>query len=56
MPGLIDSTQGLEYGTGLVWLDGGLGGPGETNPPSNNMITETGLEMVTETDEFMVTE
>jgi hypothetical protein len=56
VPGLIDSTQGLEYGSGLNWLEGGLGGPGEVNPPSSEMITEAGIEMVTEADEFMVTE
>ncbi len=29
MPGLINSTTGLAFGTGLIWLRGGLGGPGE---------------------------
>ncbi len=29
MPGLIDSPTGLAFGTGLIWLRGGLGGPGE---------------------------
>lgn len=56
MPGLIDSTSGLEYGAGLNWLEGGLGGPSFDNPPSTEMVTETGLEMVTEADDFMVTE
>lgn len=56
MPGLIDSSTGLSFGEGLVWLDGGLGGPGFVDPPSGIMITETGIDMVTETNEFMVTE
>ncbi len=29
MPGLVNSTTGLTFGTGLIWLPGGLGGPGE---------------------------
>ena len=31
MPGLIDSTEGLTYGTGLIF-ETGLGGAGLTNP------------------------
>ena len=33
MPGLIDTNVGLagSVGMGLIWLPGGLGGPGETN-------------------------
>lgn len=32
MPGLIDNDQGLVYGTGLIWLTGGLGGDGTSGP------------------------
>jgi hypothetical protein len=59
MPGLIDATTGLEYGTGLNWLDGGLGTPGLTNPvilPETLMATEDGDAMITEGDDPMVTE
>ena len=56
MPGLIDSDTGLTFGTGLIWLEGGLGGPGLTPPPSDTMETEAGVEMLTETGEFMITE
>lgn len=56
MPGLIDSNTGLMFGEGLVWLDGGLGGPGFDAPPSTAMITETGIDMATETGDIMVTE
>ena len=59
MSGLIDSTTGLEYGTGLNWLNGGLGTPGLTNPvilPNTTMVNESGTTMVTETDVVMVTE
>ena len=33
MSGLIESDQGLAYGTGLIWLYGGLGGEGLVDPP-----------------------
>ena len=56
MPGLIDSDTGLAFGTGLIWLDGGLGGPGFDNPPSDTMETEGGVEMITEGGDFMITE
>lgn len=56
MPGLIDSDTGLMFGEGLTWLDGGLGGPGFDVPASDVMITETGIDMVTEDGQFMVTE
>jgi hypothetical protein len=56
MPGLIDSDTGLVFGDGLIWLEGGLGGPGLTPPPSDTMETEAGVEMLTETGEFMITE
>ncbi len=39
MPGLINSTDGLMYGSGLNWLEGGLGDPGLVNPPSNSIVT-----------------
>ncbi len=59
MPGLIDSTTGLEYGAGLNWLDGGLGEPGLTNPviiPESTMITEAADVMITEAGDTMITE
>lgn len=59
MPGLIDSTTGLEYGTRLNWLNGGLGEPGLDNPqplPEINMISEGSDTMITETSDIMVTE
>lgn len=28
MSGLIDDDDGLKFGTGLIWLSGGLGGAG----------------------------
>lgn len=31
MGGLIDTDTGLTFGDGLIWLDGGLGGPGLGN-------------------------
>lgn len=56
MPGLIDSDTGLAFGGSLIWLDGGLGGPGLDDPDSDVMETEGGVDMVTEGGEFMVTE
>ena len=56
MPGLIDSDTGLMFGVGLNWLEGGLGGPGFDNPPSDTMVTEAGIDMVTEDNIIMVTE
>lgn len=56
MPGLIDSDTGLKFGDGLNWLEGGLGGPGFDTPDSDTMATELGIDMVTEGNEFMVTE
>lgn len=56
MPGLIDSDTGLIFGIGLNWLEGGLGGPGFDNPPSDTMVTELGIDMVTEDNSIMVTE
>lgn len=59
MPGLIDTTTGLEYGAGLNWLKGGLGEPGLDNPqplPETTMIAEGGDAMIGETDLVMWTE
>ena len=59
MPGLIDSNTGLEYGTGLNWLEGGLGEPGLDNPqplPETIMLAEGGDTMITETSDTMWTE
>ena len=56
MPGLIDSDTGLTFGDGLNWLEGGLGGPSFDNPPSDAMVTELGIDMVTEDNIIMVTE
>lgn len=64
MPGLIDEggTTGLAYttGTGLDWLESGIGGPLGLiigfEGPSTDMLTETGAVMITETGDFMVTE
>ena len=59
MPGLIDSITGLEYGTGLDWLNGGIGDPGLDNPqplPFSTMITEDSNTMITEASDTMVTE
>ena len=59
MPGLIDATTGLRYGTDLNWLDGGLGEPGLDNPqplPQTAMITEDSNTMITEGSDTMVTE
>ncbi len=59
MPGLIDTTTGLEYGVGLTWLNGGLGEPGLDNPqplPETIMISETGDTMITEAGDTMWTE
>ncbi len=59
MPGLIDTTTGLEYGAGLTWLNGGLGEPGLDNPqplPETVMIAEGGDTMITETSDTMWTE
>ncbi len=36
--GLIDNDQGLMYGTGLNWLEGGLGGDGYDNPKPGTII------------------
>lgn len=58
MPGL-STTGSLSLGTGLNWLDGGLGTPGLTNPiiiPETPMLAEDGSSMITETDDRMVTE
>jgi len=49
MPGLIDGDTGLMFGTGLNWLEGGLGGPTFDQPDSDTMATEAGEFMVTET-------
>ncbi len=59
MPGLIDDNTGLSYGTGLNWLDGGLGTPGLDNPviiPETPMLAEDGSSLITETGDPMVTE
>ncbi len=60
MPGLIDTTTGLEFGTGVNWLNGGLGhGPGldDSNPlPLTVMITEAANIMITEGGDTMVSE
>lgn len=65
MPGLIDEEgiTGLTYttDTGLDWLEGGMGGPLGLiiglEGPSTEMITETGIIMVSEsTSAIMVTE
>lgn len=56
MPGLIDGDTGLTFGTGLVWLEGGLGGPTFDRPDSDTMETEAAIDMLTETGEFMNTE
>ena len=59
MPGLIDDDTGLMYGVGLVWLLGGIGEPGLSNPvilPETVMITEAGDTMITEADDTMWTE
>ena len=56
-PGLInDDSLGLERGTGLIWLAGGLGGGGFEPTPAGEMITESGVAMVTEGNVVMVTE
>jgi hypothetical protein len=58
MPGLIDDEAiGLcETNTGLTWLFGGLGGGGLEPTPSGEMITETGIAMVSEASVIMITE
>lgn len=64
MPGLIDEggTTGLAYttGTGLDWLENGLGGPLGLiiglEGPATEMITEGGVVMITESGDFMITE
>ena len=56
LPGLIDSDTGLMSGIGLNWLDGGLGGPGLDEPPSDAMASEAGVDMVSEGNVIMVTE
>ncbi len=55
-PGLIDGDTGLAFGSGLNWLEGGLGGPTFDKPDSDTMVTETSIEMLTETGVFMDTE
>ncbi len=50
MPGLIDSTDGLRFGTGLNWLEGGLGDPGLVNPPSTSIVTDLGITITTDAD------
>ncbi len=58
MTGLIDSDSGLSLGSGLNWLQGGLGGAGLDNivAPAGEMITESGVAMITESGVIMVTE
>lgn len=58
MPGLIDVDTGLMEGSGLNWLEGGLGGDGlSPDPtPAGAMVTETSVTMVTETGVVMITE
>ena len=44
--GGLDDSSGLRFGTGLIWLSGGLGGDGLTNnpgtTPSNAYVAEDG--------------
>lgn len=59
MSGLVDSKTGLAYGLGgIVWLLGGIGGPGIIDPPSTEatMLTETGNTMIDESSNTMITE
>lgn len=58
MSGLIDTTTGLTFGEGLIWLADGLGGAGFTIQaiPAEAMDTETGDEMITELGVIMETE
>ena len=61
MAGLIDvgSVQLCFAPGGIIWLTGGLGGPGfdDPNPPSEStMITEAGSTMITEASSTMITE
>lgn len=42
MSGLIDTNTGLRYGTGLIWLQGGLGGDGLTNLSRGIIFNGTG--------------
>ncbi len=59
MPGWIDDDTGWEYGTGWIWLPGGLGTPGWSDPailPETTMITEDGDTMITEAGDTMWTE
>lgn len=61
MSGLIDSTTGLVFGSGLEWQTP-IGGGGLTivttapTPPDTVMITEAGDAMITQTVSYMVTE
>ena len=58
MTGLTDSTTGLVFGEGLIWLADGLGGGTLIIQavPAEAMDTETGDEMVTELSIVMETE
>lgn len=58
MSGLIDTTTGLTFGDGLLWLADGFGGATliiQAIPPEA-MDTETGDEMITELSVIMETE
>ncbi len=55
MPGLVDSTDGLEFGAGLNWLDGGLGDPGLVNPPTTLVVTDAGIAITTDADDEITT-
>lgn len=48
MPGLVDSKTGLVYGSGLIWLPGGLGAPDLDNPPSTTITTSAGVIITTD--------
>lgn len=58
MSGLIDTTTGLTFGEGLIWLADGLGGGGLTilAVPPEAMDDENGDEMITELGIIMETE
>lgn len=57
MPGLIDDSTGLSFGTGLQWQTAiGGGGLIIVTTPAGEMITETSIAMISETGAIMITE
>lgn len=55
MPGLIDSTEGLRYGVGLIF-EPGLGGAGLTNPEAveNPIVFEGSGKLSVKTSAHLV--